>query len=89
MCCDRTLWTSLDLRAKYLPLEELEKYIRFMQPFTKLVAIRGNKVQNEFSELSLSFLNNVIEKCEKLQNFIVEDFKIPRRKVMNLFLLIL
>lgn len=54
-----------------------------MQPITKLVAIKGNKFENEFPELSLSFLNNVIEKCEKLENFYVEDYKIPRQKVIN------
>lgn len=57
-----------------------------MQPFTKLVAIKGNRVQNEFPELSLSFLNDVIEKCDKLANFIVEDFKILGQKVIEFYI---
>ncbi|XP_011497861.1 PREDICTED: uncharacterized protein LOC105362194 [Ceratosolen solmsi marchali] len=81
LCCDRTLWKSLDLRAQHLSLEELEKYVRFMQPVTKLLAIRGNKRKNEFPELHPSFLNTVALKCEQLQDFILEDYSISQEKI--------
>jgi hypothetical protein len=66
---------------QHLPLEELEKYIKFMQPVTKLLAIRGNKRKNEFPELHPSFLNTVALKCEQLQDFILEDYSISQEKV--------
>lgn len=82
LCCDRTLWRIVDLRAQHLPLEELNKYMEFVQPVTKIVAIRGNKRKSEFPELHPSFLNTVTLKCENLHDLILEDYSILQEKVI-------
>ncbi|XP_001608169.1 uncharacterized protein LOC100124249 [Nasonia vitripennis] len=81
LCYDRTLWRTVDLRAQHLPLEELNEYMKFIQPVTKTVAIRGNKRKSEFPELDQSFLNTLNSKCGNLQELILEDYSILRGNI--------
>lgn len=83
VCCDRTLWASVDLRARHLPLEELQKYLRFLQPVTKLLALRGNKRKHEFPEMHPSILDTISLECYRLQDFLLEEYNISREKVVQ------
>ncbi|XP_058798240.1 uncharacterized protein LOC131668243 isoform X2 [Phymastichus coffea] len=81
LCCDRTLWKSLDLSDTHLSASDLDKYETFMQPATKLLFIRGNIGASELSELHLNFLNIVASKCPKLEDLIIEDYYINRHQI--------
>ncbi|XP_014213796.1 uncharacterized protein LOC106643254 [Copidosoma floridanum] len=81
LCRDRTLWKSIDLRGKHLPFDELKEYVKFLQPVTKFLALRGNKRKNELPELMLSFLKIINKKCTQLEDFILEEYSISREKI--------
>lgn len=81
LCCDRTLWSKLDLREHYLSVEQLQEYFKFFQRSTQLVAVQGEKNANECLELSINFLETLTKKCIELKQLFVENFRIFKEKV--------
>ena len=59
-----------------------------MQPVTTCLAVRGSKIQDELPELQISFLEAVNERCNDLQEFILEKYTIPRDTVIIIFLIL-
>ncbi|XP_015607355.1 uncharacterized protein LOC107273547 isoform X2 [Cephus cinctus] len=78
---DRTLWANVDFRSRSMLLHELEKYVKFLQPLTTSLAIRGNQDPEKFTGLSQSFFNAIKVVCNQLKELIIEDYCIDGNKI--------
>ncbi|KAL6254180.1 uncharacterized protein LOC105427683 [Pogonomyrmex barbatus] len=89
LCCqrfaqltqDRTLWRRVDFRTKPILLDDLNQYMKFLQPITMSLAIRGNLISREYSSLTQSFFNNVKTLCDQLKELIIEEYYINGDKI--------
>ncbi|XP_072751881.1 uncharacterized protein [Anoplolepis gracilipes] len=83
LCChrlaqltqDRTLWRRVDFRTKPMLLNDLNQYIKFLQPITMSLAIRGNFVSGN-SALTQKFFTNIKTLCNQLKELIIEEYYI-------------
>ncbi|KYM76914.1 F-box/LRR-repeat protein 12 [Atta colombica] len=89
LCCqrfaqltqDRTLWRRADFRTKPIYLEDLNQYMKFLQPITMSLAMRGNLISRERSSLTQRFFNNVKTLCDQLKELIIEEYYINGDKI--------
>ncbi|KAL6443454.1 hypothetical protein ACFW04_002949 [Cataglyphis niger] len=90
LCChrlaqliqDRTLWRRVDFRIKPMLLNDLNQYMKFLQPITMSLAMRGNFVSGECSEhLTQRFFENVKALCNQLKELIIEEYYINGDKI--------
>lgn len=78
---DKTLWRRIDFRASPILLNDLEKYMKFLQPITTTLAIRGNLYTEEDASLSPCFFNSIKTTCTQLKELIIEEYYINGDKV--------
>ncbi|KMQ88071.1 f-box lrr-repeat protein 12 [Lasius niger] len=89
LCChrfaqltqDRTLWRRVDFRTKPLLLNDLNRYMKFLQPITTSLAVRGNFVSGKCSALTQKFFKNVKTLCNQLKELIIEEYYINGDKI--------
>ncbi|XP_011332854.2 uncharacterized protein LOC105276711 isoform X2 [Ooceraea biroi] len=93
LCCrrfaqltqDRTLWKRVDFRTKPILPDDLNKYIKFLQPMTMSLALRGKLLSDETSVLTEhffnNFFNNVRSLCNQLKELIIEEYYINGNKI--------
>ncbi|XP_077272092.1 uncharacterized protein LOC143902788 [Temnothorax americanus] len=89
LCCqrfaqlaqDRTLWRRVDFRTNPILLDNLNQYMKFLQPITMSLAIRGNLICREGSSLTQKFFNNVKTLCDQLKELIIEEYYINGDKI--------
>ncbi|XP_024880402.1 uncharacterized protein LOC112460116 [Temnothorax curvispinosus] len=89
LCCqrfaqlaqDRTLWRRVDFRTNPILLDDLNQYMKFLQPITMSLAIRGNLICREGSSLTQKFFNNVKTLCDQLKELIIEEYYINGDKI--------
>lgn len=89
LCCqrfaqltqDRTLWRRVDFRTKPIFLDDLNQYMKFLQPITMSLAMRGDLISHERSSLTLKFFNNVKMLCDQLKELIIEEYYINGDKI--------
>ncbi|EZA58040.1 F-box/LRR-repeat protein [Ooceraea biroi] len=93
LCCrrfaqltqDRTLWKRVDFRTKPILPDDLNKYIKFLQPMTMSLALRGKLLSDETSALTEhffnNFFNNVRSLCNQLKELIIEEYYINGNKI--------
>ncbi|XP_076170851.1 uncharacterized protein LOC143148428 isoform X3 [Ptiloglossa arizonensis] len=87
LCCqrlgqvaqDKTLWRRVDFRASPMLLNDLKKYIKFLQPMTTSLAIRGSLYSEE--DAGLSFFNSIKTICTHLKELIIEEYYINGDKI--------
>jgi len=75
------LWRRADFRKKPIYLEDLNQYMKFLQPITMSLAMRGNLISRERSSLTQRFFNNVKTLCDQLKELIIEEYYINGDKV--------
>ncbi|XP_012219174.1 uncharacterized protein [Linepithema humile] len=88
LCCqrfaqltqDRTLWRRVDFRVKPILLDDLIKYMKFLQPLTLSLAIRGN-LSSGTSALTQNFFDHVRTQCNQLKELIIEEYYIHGDKI--------
>ncbi|CAL7935419.1 unnamed protein product [Xylocopa violacea] len=78
---DMTLWRRVDFRASPILLNDLKEYIRFLQPMTTSLAIRGNLFYENDAELSPCFFNSIKTTCTDLKELIIEEYRINGDKI--------
>lgn len=71
---DKTLWRRVDFRATPILLNDLKEYIKFLQPITISLAIRGDLYCENDTELSLCFFNCIKTTCIQLKELIIEEY---------------
>ncbi|XP_071567499.1 uncharacterized protein [Temnothorax nylanderi] len=89
LCCqrfaqlaqDRTLWRRVDFRTNPILLDDLNQYMKFLQPITMSLAIRGNLICREGSSLTQKFFNNMKTLCDQLKELIIEEYYINGDKI--------
>ncbi|XP_011879226.1 PREDICTED: uncharacterized protein LOC105568294 [Vollenhovia emeryi] len=89
LCCvrfaqlahDRTLWRRVDFRKNPILLDDLNQYMKFLQPITMSLAMRGNLICREGSSLTQRFFNNVKTLCDQLKELIIEEYYINGDKI--------
>ncbi|XP_012270777.1 uncharacterized protein LOC105694556 isoform X2 [Orussus abietinus] len=89
LCCqrlnqvsrDRTLWRKVDFRVMPMMVEDLEKYVHFLQPLTTSLAMRGSRPLEKHGTLSKLFLKVIAKVCSQLKELIVEDYYIDANKI--------
>ncbi|CAL7935418.1 unnamed protein product [Xylocopa violacea] len=81
---DMTLWRRVDFRASPILLNDLKEYIRFLQPMTTSLAIRGNLFYENDAELSPCFFNSIKTTCTDLKELIIEEYRINGDKCLIL-----
>ncbi|XP_070517004.1 uncharacterized protein [Cardiocondyla obscurior] len=89
LCCqrfaqlaqDRTLWRRVDFRVNPVMLEDLNQYMKFLQPITMSLAMRGDLICREGSSLTQGFFNNVKTLCGQLKELIIEEYYINGDKI--------
>jgi len=55
--------------------------MKFLQPITMSLAMRGNLISRERSSLTQRFFNNVKTLCDQLKELIIEEYYINGDKV--------
>ncbi|XP_068967493.1 F-box/LRR-repeat protein fbxl-1 isoform X1 [Bombus flavifrons] len=78
---DKTLWRRVDFRATPILLNDLKEYIKFLQPTTTSLAMRGDLYCENDAELSPYFLNSVKATCTQLKELIIEEYCINADKI--------
>lgn len=78
---DRTLWRRVDFRTNPILLDDLNQYMKFLQPITMSLAMRGNLICQEGSSLTQRFFNNVKTLCDRIKELIIEEYYINGDKV--------
>lgn len=87
---DKTLWRRVDFRATPILLNDLKEYIKFLQPITTSLAMRGDLYCENDAELSPYFLNSVKATCTQLKELIIEEYCINADKVsLTIFIIYL
>ncbi|XP_076758946.1 uncharacterized protein LOC143428120 isoform X4 [Xylocopa sonorina] len=81
---DMTLWRRVDFRASPILLNDLKEYIRFLQPMTTSLAMRGNLFYENDAELSPCFFNSIKTTCTDLKELIIEEYRINGDKCLIL-----
>ncbi|KAG7202364.1 hypothetical protein KM043_018690 [Ampulex compressa] len=89
LCCqrlcqvaqDRTLWRRIDFRETPVLLNDLRKYIKFLQPMTTSLAMRGNLRSEKYSGLTQKFFNTIKTLCTQLKELIMEEYHINGDKI--------
>ncbi|XP_032685346.1 uncharacterized protein LOC116850786 isoform X2 [Odontomachus brunneus] len=89
LCCqrliqvaqDRTLWRKVDFRSKPVLLEDLKPYMKFLQPMTTSLAMRGNLFSGKNSALTQNFFNKIRTRCNQLKELIIEEYHIDGDKI--------
>lgn len=81
---DRTLWSTMDYRAKSMSVPELARYIKFFQPSVKTFAIRGNLEEKGCSEFTKNFLKIIMKTCTQLKELVIEDYYINGAEIQIL-----
>lgn len=71
---DKTLWRRVDFRATPILLNDLKEYVKFLQPITISLAIRGDLYRENDTELSLCFFNCIKTTCIQLKELIIEEY---------------
>lgn len=78
---DKTLWRRVDFRASPVLSKDLRKYIRFLQPMTTSLAIRGNLYSDGKIGLSSYFFSYIRFACTQLKELVIEKYYINGDKV--------
>ncbi|CAK9797692.1 F-box/LRR-repeat protein 12 [Anthophora quadrimaculata] len=78
---DKTLWKRVDFREKPILLSDLKEYIKFLQPITTNLAIRGDLYRENDTELSPCFFNSIKNTCTQLKELIIEEYCINADKI--------
>ncbi|XP_011137236.1 uncharacterized protein LOC105181875 isoform X1 [Harpegnathos saltator] len=89
LCCqrfaqvaqDRTLWRKVDFRSKPMLLDDLKQYMKFLQPMTTSLSIRGNLFSGKDSALAQNFFNKIRTLCNQLKELIIEEYYINGDKI--------
>ncbi|GAB1864358.1 F-box lrr-repeat protein 12 [Camponotus japonicus] len=88
LCChrlaqltqDRTLWRKVDFRPNPMFLNDLNRYMKFLQPITMSLAIRGN-FHDKCPALTQRFFENVKTLCNQLKELVIEEYYINGDKI--------
>lgn len=62
-------------------LSDLNRYMKFLQPITMSLAIRGNFVRGKCSALTQRFFENIKTLCNQLKELVIEEYYINGDKV--------
>lgn len=62
-------------------LDDLNEYLKFLQPTTTSLAIRGNSLTGKCPDLTQGFFNTVRTVCNQLKELIIEEYYISEDKV--------
>ncbi|XP_076241514.1 uncharacterized protein LOC143183719 isoform X1 [Calliopsis andreniformis] len=89
LCCqrlsqiarDKTLWRIVDFRGSPMVLNDLKKYMKFLQPMTTTLAIRANSYSEKDAGLSPWFFNSIKSTCTQLKELIIEEYYINADKI--------
>ncbi|XP_014482502.1 PREDICTED: uncharacterized protein LOC106748476 isoform X2 [Dinoponera quadriceps] len=89
LCCqrfaqvaqDRTLWRKVDFRSKPMLWDDLKWYLKFLQPMTTSLAIRGHLFSGKNSALTQHFFSNIRILCSQLKELIIEEYQINGDKI--------
>ncbi|XP_076241529.1 uncharacterized protein LOC143183719 isoform X2 [Calliopsis andreniformis] len=92
LCCqrlsqiarDKTLWRIVDFRGSPMVLNDLKKYMKFLQPMTTTLAIRANSYSEKDAGLSPWFFNSIKSTCTQLKELIIEEYYINADKCLIL-----
>ena len=84
LCCqrldqvaqDKTLWRRVDFRASPILSKDLRKYIKFLQPMTTSLAIRGNLYSDGKIGLGPYFFKSISVTCTQLKELVIEKYYI-------------
>lgn len=79
VCRDRTLWNRMDCRVKPVPMDHLEKYVKFLHPSTTCVAIRGDPESSP--AFRTEFLTTVRDTCKNIKELFIEDCNLNSQEV--------
>ncbi|XP_016918450.1 uncharacterized protein LOC108001770 isoform X1 [Apis cerana] len=78
---DKTLWRRVDFRETPMLLNDLKEYIKFLQPITTSLAMRGDLYCEHDTELSPCFFNSIKTICTQLKELIIEEYCINGDKI--------
>ncbi|XP_043494527.1 uncharacterized protein LOC122519249 [Polistes fuscatus] len=78
---DRTLWKKIDFRKHQIPLKDIEKYIKFFQPTTTSLSMRGDLGAKEGMKLTQKFFRTLTNHCTQLKELIIEKYYIDGNKI--------
>nr|XP_034188671.1 uncharacterized protein LOC117608049 isoform X3 [Osmia lignaria] len=81
---DKTLWRRVDFRVKPILLNDLKEYIKFFQPMTVSLAVRGSLHCEKEAELSPYFFNSIKNSCTQLRELTIEEYYINGDKCLIL-----
>ncbi|XP_066582673.1 uncharacterized protein [Prorops nasuta] len=81
LCCqrlyqitqDRTLWKYADFRTMPMSLEDLRNYVRFFQPVTESIAIRGNLASKCAAKVNKDFISTIKTRCKQIKELVIEE----------------
>lgn len=74
------MWRRVDFRIKPILLDDLIKYMKFLQPLTLSLAIRGD-LSPGTSALTQNFFDHMRTQCNQLKELIIEEYYIHGDKV--------
>ncbi|XP_076674761.1 uncharacterized protein LOC143372460 isoform X2 [Andrena cerasifolii] len=92
LCCqrldqvaqDKTLWRRVDFRESPILSKDVRKYIKFLQPMTTSLAIRGNLYSDGKIGLSPFFFSAISIACTQLKELVIEKYYINGDKCLIL-----
>lgn len=79
---DRTLWRRVDFRSKPMLWDDLKSYMKFLQPMTTSLAMRGDLFSGKDSALTQHFFSNIRVLCNHLKELNIEEYHINGDRVL-------
>ncbi|XP_053970319.1 uncharacterized protein LOC128894660 [Hylaeus anthracinus] len=89
LCCqrlnqivqDKTLWRKVDFRALPMSSDDLKEYVKFFQPMTTTLAIRGCLNSEIEARLSPCLFNSIKHVCTQLKELVIEQYNINGNEI--------